>query len=181
MYTASKEHHSLGSLTSVQESYETPLYVNGKTQQRPWGSSVFLPRGQSVEKMKLNIKYWLCIFEEQGWRHPRKPRASKGMGREGRNWEREKRRVEGRGREIGKGKPWEASLYRSFLDRRVNTISEVWNRSARMTKETGEVQLAPSKLHSKICLLTRWYPVNRFRWLLSASITDRFLACVPTI
>lgn len=68
MYTASKEHHSLGSLTSVHESYETPLYVNGKTQQRPWGSSVFLPRGQSVEKMKLNIKYWLCIFEEQGWR-----------------------------------------------------------------------------------------------------------------
>ena len=32
---------------------------------------------------------------------------------------------EGRGREIGKGKPWEASLYRSFLDRRANTINEV--------------------------------------------------------
>ena len=30
------------------------------------------------------------------WSHPRKPRASKGMGREGRDWEREKRRGEGR-------------------------------------------------------------------------------------
>ena len=60
---------------------------------------------------------------------------------------------EGRGRERGKGEPWEASLYRSFIDRRANTI--VCNRSARVTKETGKVQLAPSKLHSKICLLTR--------------------------
>ena len=31
--------------------------------------------------------------------HPRKSRASKGMEREGRDWEREKRREEGRGRE----------------------------------------------------------------------------------
>ena len=64
--------------------------------------------------------------------HPRKPRASKGMGREGRDLEQEKKKKleegrggEGRGRERGKGKPWEASLYRSFLDRRANTISEV--------------------------------------------------------
>ena len=55
--------------------------------------------------------------------HPRKPRASKGMGREGRDWERGKKERGGEGK--GKGKPWEASLYRSFLDRRVNTISEV--------------------------------------------------------
>ena len=54
--------------------------------------------------------------------------------------------------ERGKGKPCEASLHRSFLDRRVNTISEVSNRSARMTRETCTVQLAPSKLHRKICL-----------------------------
>ena len=59
--------------------------------------------------------------------HPRKPRASKGMGKEGRNWEREKRSGEGKGRERGKGKPWEASLYRSFLDRRANTIGHVLN------------------------------------------------------
>ena len=33
--------------------------------------------------------------------HPRKPRASTGMGKEGRDWERDTRRGEGRGRERG--------------------------------------------------------------------------------
>ena len=32
---------------------------------------------------------------------------------------------EGRVRKSVQGKPWEASLHRSFLDRRANTISEV--------------------------------------------------------
>ena len=104
--------------------------------------------------------------------NPGLQRGSEGKGETGSGKKGEGRGGERKG-ERGKGKPWEASLYKSFLDRRANTISEVWNRSARMTKETGEVQLAPSKLHSKICLLTRRYLVNRFRWLLSASITDQ--------
>ena len=84
--------------------------------------------------------------ETQGFK-----RGWEGKGETGRG---KKRSEEGKGRERGNGKPWEASLYRSFLDRRANTISEV---------------------------------KNRFRWLLSTSITDQivaalqFLACVPTI
>ena len=54
--------------------------------------------------------------------HPRKPRASKGMGRE---WSGKKKKERGGERKAERGKPWEASLYRSFLDRRANSIREV--------------------------------------------------------
>ena len=53
--------------------------------------------------------------ETQGFKGDGKGRERLGARKKG----------EGRGRERGKGKPWEASLYRSFLHRRANTISEV--------------------------------------------------------
>ena len=59
--------------------------------------------------------------------NPGLQRGWEGKGREGKGRERlgVEKKGEGRGRERGKGKPWEASLQGSFLNRRANAISEV--------------------------------------------------------
>ena len=52
------------------------------------------------------------------FKHPRKPRASKGdgKGRERLGARKKGGARGGEGRERGKRKPWEASLHRAFLD-----------------------------------------------------------------